>query len=85
MRVLEANLSDLAYDADFGRVEASVTLLVKTSGQPARPIRVKTSQPLKGQDPLSDRLIVDAIRLAGRMRFGAGTGAEIARDLPIAA
>ena len=83
MRVLEANLSDIRYDADFGRVEAAVTLLIKSPGIPARPIRVKTNQPLHGSAPLQDRLISDAIRLAGRMRFGAASFG--ARDLPIAA
>ena len=83
MRVLEATLSDIAYDADFGRVEAAVTLLIKTAGQPPRPIRIKTSQPLKGHDPLHERLIADAIRLASRMRLGIGPASG--QDLPIAA
>ena len=83
MRVLEANLSDIRYNADFGRVEASVTLLIKSPGMPARPIRVKTNQPLTGSAPLQHRLISDAIRLADHMRLGAG--AVPPRDLPIAA
>ena len=84
MRVLEANLTNIAYAADFGRVEATVSLLVKTTGQPPRRVRVNTSQPLKGKDPLEERLISDAIRLAIRMQ-AAAPGLPQSVELPIAA
>lgn len=81
MRVLETRITDMRYDADFGRVEACVTLIVKPRpGQPARRLCLRTSQPLLGPSPVEKRLAGDAIRLAelmGAEFMGAGyTGAE---------
>ncbi|WP_172298693.1 hypothetical protein [Pseudoruegeria sp. HB172150] len=65
MRILESQITDMRYNADFGRVEAAVSLLVKPqAGQPPRSMRMRTSQPLEGSTPLEDRLKEDAIRLA---------------------
>jgi len=68
MRVLESRITGMAYDADFGRVEAAVSLVIKPgAGHPARTVRLRTSQPLTGAAPLEDRLTSDAIRLASAM------------------
>ncbi|MDF0602480.1 hypothetical protein P1J78_17215 [Psychromarinibacter sp. C21-152] len=68
MRVLDTQVSEMVYDADFGRVEADVLLIVKPQpGQPARRLSLRTSQPLRGAAPLNERLAADAIRLAERM------------------
>ena len=84
MRILEARVSDTSYCADFGRVEARVTLLVKDRvGQPPHELRLQTSQPLNGSLPLEERLIADAIRLAQSINRRS-TG-QIDENLPLAA
>ncbi|MDF0596060.1 hypothetical protein [Psychromarinibacter halotolerans] len=68
MQIFETRVTDMHYDADFDRVEAAVALIVKTqAGHPARRIRLRTSQPLKGTTPVEERLAADAQRLAMRM------------------
>jgi len=68
MLVLEAEVSQQSYEVDYDRVEASVSLIVKTRmGQPAHRMRVRTNQPLRGDRPLEERLIEDAIVLARAM------------------
>ncbi len=65
MQVLESCVTGMAYDADFGRVEAAVALVVLPGqGAPARTLQMRTSQPLHGTAPLEERLTRDAIRLA---------------------
>lgn len=65
MRILETRVTDLRHDPDFDRVEAAVTLIVKQwPGQPARQIRLRTSQPVAGAEPVEQRLAADAVRLA---------------------
>ncbi len=68
MRIIETRVADMHYDADFGRVEAAVTLIVKPQpGQPTRRLRLRTNVPLKGARPVEERLAEDAVRLARAM------------------
>ncbi len=64
MIVLEANVKKARLDRDFGRVEAVVELIVKRPGQPARRMKLRTNQPIKGDLPLRQRLTNDAALLA---------------------
>lgn len=85
MRVLESRIEHMAYDADFGRVEATVALIIKPqAGQPARRMCLRTSQPLAGAMPLEDRLAADAVRLAERMSSRT-QAARPAPEAPVAA
>lgn len=84
MQILEARVSDTSYCADFGRVEARVTLLVKDRvGQPPHEVRLHTSQPFTGALPLEDRLIADAIQLA--QSINRRYRGQIDENLPLAA
>ena len=66
MLVLEAQISDVHRDRNFGRIEARVNLLVKDlAGQPPRWLSMRTSVPRHGAKPLRFRLVEDAARLAG--------------------
>lgn len=75
MLVLESKISKASYARDFGRVEARVSLLVKTrQGEVPHWIHLRTSQPRHGRGPLRQRLTEDAVRLARQMqRFGHST------------
>lgn len=83
MLVLESKVGNAVYAPDFGRVEAQVSLLIKTrAGQPPHWIQVRTSQPKiapdGGSDDIADRLVADAVRLAQRMRLGGVTQQQTA-------
>jgi hypothetical protein len=69
MIVIDATFSDVTRSRDYGRVEAIVSLLVKTVGRPVRNVSVRTSVSDRGDAPLRHRLIRDAARLA--LRLGA--------------
>ncbi|WP_139250790.1 hypothetical protein [Palleronia salina] len=64
MVILDADLSRVRRDRDFGRIEALVSLWVKESGRPVRPIRLTTNVPIRGNGPIRARLIQDAAALA---------------------
>ena len=65
MRVLKADIIEMKYTEDYGRVEAAVNLVAKPrQGHPPQRLRILTNQPLQGRRPLEERLIEDAIRLA---------------------
>ncbi|WP_108483651.1 hypothetical protein [Oceaniglobus ichthyenteri] len=64
MIILEANISNITRDRDFGMIEARVTLYAKTrTGQPPRPISVHTHVPARGGN-LRARLVADASLMA---------------------
>jgi hypothetical protein len=73
MIVLQSTIDRVHRDRDFGRVEATVTLVAKTqTGQPPRLVRIRTSVPARGVVPLRERLIQDAVRLARHLPRRAG-------------
>lgn len=75
MMILDAKISRVTRDRDFGMIEARVTLLAKTqTGQPARPITVLTHAPARAAD-LRARLIADATHLAGYLTLRPQVGA----------
>lgn len=71
MMVLDSKVDNAVYTPDFGRIEAQVSLLIKTrAGQAPHWIHVRTSQPKDGATPVESRLIADAICLAQSLRMG---------------
>ncbi|WP_102108561.1 hypothetical protein [Oceaniglobus roseus] len=69
MLVLETKISRVRRDRDFGQIEARVTLFAKIqAGRPAHPISVLTHVPARGDRPLRERLIEDAIFLARHLK-----------------
>ena len=69
MIILQADISKVRRNRDFGRIEAVVSLVAKVqAGQPPTMIRLRTSVPTRGDLPLRQRLKADAARLARFMR-----------------
>ncbi|WOI55486.1 hypothetical protein [Palleronia sp. LCG004] len=65
--LLDGKITNVHHDRDFGRIEASVTFLMKCPGQPVRPVTIRTNVPVHGNRPLRRRLIEDADHLVDRI------------------
>ncbi|KAF0674516.1 hypothetical protein [Profundibacterium mesophilum] len=79
MIVLDATISNVSYARDFGRIEAKVTLIVKTAHQPVRAIGIRTNVLARGDAPLRTRLLEDAaILVRNRLAVQSQRTAEVA-------
>lgn len=79
MIVLDGTISNVSYARDFGRIEAKVTLIVKTAQQPVRAVSIRTNVLARADEPLRHRLLQDAaILVRNKLELQGQRTAEVA-------
>lgn len=68
MLIFDSKIDRVHRSREFGQIEARITFLAKTAaGRPPQSMRIATHVPIRGNGPLRDRLMRDAMRLARLM------------------